>query len=181
MFVAAILVGCSTKFFTSTEKQFAHELEFNSNSLWKIIIVSGEEEKFSGILAIQQSSDFISLALLDPTGITLLRGDVGHSGDIRLASSLDKLNKSKIKSYLGKAIFRIFYLSPSEETCQKWLNRLCWAQTNSSSLIEKKSNVGPFLFWSASYITDGRVNGKISKIEFYTPRNKTKLFLELIN
>jgi hypothetical protein len=181
LFVAAILNGCSPNFFTSTDKQFGHELEFNSNSLWKTIIMRGEEEKFSGILAIQQSSNFISLALLDPTGITLLRGNVGHSGDIKLISSIEKLNESKIKSYLGKAIFRIFYLSPSEETCQKWLNRLCWTQTNSSFFIEKKSNIGPFLFWSASYINDGGLNEKVSKIEFYNPWNKTKLFLELIN
>ena len=178
--MATVLVGCTPKFFASTEKQFAHELQFNSSSLWKMNIVRGDEEKFSGILAIQPRSDFISLVLLDPTGITLFKGNVYRSGDIRLTSSIDILKKSKIESYLAKAIYRIFYLSPSEETCQKWLNRLCWGGTDSSSTIEKKSNVGPFLFWSANYITDGSINGKISKIELYTPWSKTKLFLELI-
>jgi len=181
LLLTAVLSGCTPKFLSSNGTDFSDELINNTNTLWKIVITRGGEERFSGILVIEQHSDFISLALLDPTGITILKGDVSHSGEIRLVSNLSIIKKSKIKSYLGKAVLRIFYLSPSEDTCLKRINRLCWNQTNFTAFSEKISTIGPYILWSVSYYGDGKENERITNIEFYTPWNKTKLFLEFIS
>jgi len=175
---AAFVSGCAPKLSTPAVREFTNELNLNKSCLWKIVVNRGGEEKFSGILAIKQHVDFISLVLLDPTGITLLKGEVFQSGDISLTSSLEKIKKSKIEDYMGKVVFRIFYLMPSDETCRKGFSRLCWVGTDIASVNKKIYTFGPFLFWSISYKSDGKEEGHIKNIEFNHPWSKTTILLE---
>ena len=173
------LSGCSSKQVVLPPGAASiKEKTFMPESLWGLNIEQGGEEKFSGILAIKSNNDSVSIALLDPTGIKLFEENVAKTGEIQLLSAVEQLTKHRLPRFIGKAIYRIFYLYPGDDSCSGIISRFCWS--DEVSPLEKKYFFGPVLLWSVAYTVDIRERD-IIKIQTHSPWSDTGLFLKLMD
>jgi hypothetical protein len=144
-----LLSGC-----TMTNKKPLTSKLIVEPSLWIMNLSLDNEEKFSGLLALQKVNDTLHIALLDTTGIKFLEGIVNSSGEIEVISGLEIIKKMGLPEYLAKMIEKIFLTIPKSYPCSwQGLVRIC-EQENKPGTRIKDASLGPFELWSVAYSTD---------------------------
>jgi hypothetical protein len=175
--VLIIFSGCAPKVLLPEDYFLEKVPVIAENNLWLLRIEQGKEEKFSGVLVLQQKNDNIDLVLLDPTGIKIMAEKITRTGEIQISSAIEKIKESRLPNYLGRAIHRIFYLNPDKSSCANKFGRLCWSDSQ-PDFFGKEATFGPFQRWSVKYWDYNKSLDTPLRIEHRAPWTDTTLFIQ---
>lgn len=124
-----------------------------AENIWKIHYFQGNGEIFSGLLATRRQQDQLHLVLLDPTGIKLLEEEVAKTGDFRVISGVEAVQKHGFPGYLAGLCRRIFLLDPADRRDSFCWTSFEWRQIM-TNIHAKRKGFGPITLWTVEYIFD---------------------------
>ncbi len=118
-----------------------------TTNIFNIVIKSWGKQRYSGLLAIRNSSKGLRYILLDPTGIKLLESEI-RLEKLQLAGlQTGPLAGSNLNSFLARAIKRIFLEIPDKLPCmRRGLARLCY-NIDPEGNWDKTYQIWPFMIW----------------------------------
>jgi len=155
-----------------------YDSSFNleQDSLWELKIEQRGHKKFSGIIALKNGADMLTLVLLDPTGLKLFEENISNNGTVSLTQNLSFFEDHQLPQYLGKVLYRIFIKTPTADSCSGNFYNLCWDEDGQ---LKKRAEWGPFMLWNVIYRGDS--SGAYGhNIEHHSPWIGTTFYLKLL-
>jgi len=108
---------------------------------------------FSGLLAIKRGDKTISYVLLDSSGLTLAQALVNHDGNYSELKAVPKITDSGLPSFLARALWRIYLLTPGRKPCShSLLFKFCAEYDKVSG--HKYVGMGPFTLFDIKYLKE---------------------------
>ena len=115
-------------------------------SLMHVQIIRGDEQKFSGLIALKNIDQGVYFGLLDATGITLLEAKVFIGKPVEIIRAVGPVADSNLPGYLADTLRNIFLVEPESRPCAaSGLMKLCHEDLLSGGA--KDLQFGPLTLW----------------------------------
>ncbi len=142
------LTGCGCK---QTPVTDYHQPNLNA-TLWQLQIIRQQSTLFTGLLALRNQQNGLSVILLDSTGITLLQGVITCDGEMEVEKTLIPPRYDSLPWILAKALTAISFTEATESCDRFYLTSITFEKKDNVATTTKK--IGPFTQWQTQLIYD---------------------------
>ncbi len=159
------------------KSEFPTEIQPGKSELYAIEILRWGDLQFSGLMGVQYNSTGLKYALLDASGVKLIKASVRHDNEFTLHFAVPMMKETKLPNYLGVWLSRVPLVQPKTMPCSwAFLRSICVSEGSIEN--QKSSRVGTFLVWKSTKSLNK--NGKGFSYRYSHPLIGVELNLSLL-